>query len=70
VYYSPGGDIVGVGNFDKGNGIQKAWWPNGNLKREISYKNNLKNGTEKWYDEEGKLEKVLYFEDGREVRKP
>jgi len=65
-YYN-NGNIVGIGNFENGNGIQKAWWPNGQLKREITYKNNLKNGPEKWYNAEGELEKVLYFEDGIEI---
>ena len=69
VYYN-NGNIVGIGNFENGNGIQKAWWPNGQLKREITYKNNLKNGSEKWYNADGELEKVLYFEDGIEVEIP
>ncbi len=70
IYYDNRGKIVGMGEFDHGSGIQKAWWPNGELKREVSYVNNLKNGADKWYRPDGKLEKVIYFEDGMEVEIP
>ncbi len=70
IYYSNHGKIVGMGEFDKGSGTQKAWWPDGQIKREVSYVNNLKNGAERWYGPDGKLEKVIYFEDGVEVDIP
>ena len=59
VYYDVYGKVVGVGNFTNGTGVQKGWWPNGNIKREIPYLNNQKHGIEKWYDEDGKLEKEI-----------
>ena len=68
VYYNHLGKIVGVGNFERGAGIQKAWWPNGKLRREINYLNNLKNGEERWFDEKGKLQKKLVFKEGVEIR--
>lgn len=64
VYYDLYGKVVGIGNFEEGTGEQKAWWPNGNLKREIYYENNLKQGEEKWYNEDGKLEKINLYEKG------
>jgi len=64
VYYDVYGNIVGSANYDKGNGVLKGWWPNGKLKREINYKNNLKHGPEKHFDAEGKLEKLLIYNDG------
>ncbi len=56
-----------MGNFAHGSGQQKAWWPNGNIKREINYQNNLKHGEERWFDENGKLEKVITFNEGAEI---
>jgi len=32
--------------------------------REITYKNNLKHGSEKWYNPDGQLDKVLFYEEG------
>jgi antitoxin component YwqK of YwqJK toxin-antitoxin module len=64
IYYDLKGDVVGSGNFEKGTGFQKAWWPNGNLKREIFYQKNQKQGEEKWFDENGKLEKINIYENG------
>ncbi len=64
LYYNLSGEIIGTGNYTMGSGIQKAWHPNGELMREITYVNNLKHGTEKWYNAEGVLEKVLYYKEG------
>lgn len=64
VYYNMSGHVIGTGNFEHGTGIQKSWWPNGKPQRVIHYKDNLKHGEERWYDENGKLERVLVFENG------
>jgi antitoxin component YwqK of YwqJK toxin-antitoxin module len=64
VYYDPFGNVVGVGNYQAGTGVQKAWWPNGKLKREIPYVSNKKHGEERWYDDAGNLERVVVYEDG------
>ncbi len=65
IYYDPFGQVVGIGNYSAGTGKQKAWWPNGNLKREIPYRRNLKHGEERWYDRDGNLEKVVVYKDGK-----
>jgi antitoxin component YwqK of YwqJK toxin-antitoxin module len=70
IYYNNHGKIVGMGEFDHGSGTQKAWWPNGQIKREVTYVNNLKNGAERWYNQDGELEKVVYYEDGEEIQIP
>lgn len=67
MYYEVTGQIVGVGNFEQGSGIQKAWWPNGNLKREVHYKDNLKHGEERIYNAEEKLEKMIVYREGIEI---
>jgi antitoxin component YwqK of YwqJK toxin-antitoxin module len=67
VYHDIYGNVIGVGNYEKGSGTQKAWYPNGVLQREISYVKNVKHGAEKWYDTDGKLEKVIFYADGNVV---
>ena len=69
-YYDVLGSIIGVGNYVKGTGMQKAWWPNGKLKREIPYVNNLKEGVERWFDENGDLENTVYYRDGTRIENP
>ena len=64
LYYNQSGEIIGTGNYVKGNGLQKAWYPNGSIMREIEYINNLKHGYEKWYDIDGNLESVTFYEEG------
>ena len=64
IYYNLNGEVVGTGNYVKGSGIQKAWYPNGSIMREINYVNNLKQGAEKWYSPDGELEKVIFYEEG------
>jgi len=64
LYYNLTGEIIGTGNYTMGNGIQKAWYPNGKIMREINYQNNLKHGSEKWYTPDGQLDKVLFFDEG------
>ena len=70
VYYDPAGNIVGIGDFTEGTGVQKGWWPNGNLKREIHYRNNLKHGTETWYDQDGMLEQQINYREGKRISGP
>ncbi len=44
--------------------VKKEYWENGNLKSKISYKDNLKNGEEKYYYPNGKLESVFTYKNG------
>lgn len=46
------------------NGVWKEFYENGNLKTEITYRNDLKNGYQKEYDIEGKLLKVEKYING------
>jgi len=64
IYYDVYGNVVGSANYNEGSGVLKGWWPNGNIKREVHYKDNLKNGAERSFDSEGNLIDVLYFENG------
>ena len=46
-------------------GIWKEFWSNGDLKSEVSYKNNKKQGLEiNWFDEPDCVELEAYYKDG------
>lgn len=61
LYYDKNGFKVGEGSFINGTGIQKGFFRDGSLKRIIPYKNNLKDGTEIWYNDKGKPIKEMLF---------
>lgn len=66
-YYDDKGILVGEGNFVKGTGILKGYYWNGRLKREVHYVNNQKDGSEKWYKENGLFDKELLFKQDKLV---
>ncbi|MDO8896024.1 MAG: toxin-antitoxin system YwqK family antitoxin [Bacteroidales bacterium] len=68
LFYDTGGAIVGRASFDMGSGLQKGWHPNGKLSRVIHYKDNLRHGAEEYYNFEGKLHMIRYYEYGDLVR--
>ncbi len=46
-------------------GVWKQFWPNGDLKEEVIYKNGKKQGLEiKWFDEPDCVEQESYYKDG------
>ena len=46
-------------------GVWKEFWPNGDLKSEVIYKNNKKQGLEiVWFDEPDCVELEAYYKDG------
>lgn len=46
-------------------GVWKEFWPNGDLKSEVIYKNNKKEGLEiKWFDEPDCVEQESYYKNG------
>lgn len=48
-------------------GMWKQFWPNGNVRLQGTYKNDLKDGYFKEYDKEGNLDKVTKFINGEEI---
>ena len=68
MYYDETGTVVGTGNFEQGSGTQKAWWPNGEVKRIAPYQKNLKHGEEQWFDEDGKLQRTIIYDQGVEIQ--
>jgi len=67
IYFQQDGTIIGMGEYENGTGKQRAWYPDGKLKRIVRYENNLKQGQEIWYDLEGKIEKKLEYARGELV---
>jgi uncharacterized protein len=68
LYYQQDGTIVGMGEFNKGNGKQRAWYPDGTIKRLVQYKDNVKHGQEILYDVKGNPEQILVYENGELIR--
>jgi antitoxin component YwqK of YwqJK toxin-antitoxin module len=46
-----------------GSGVQLAFHVNGKLWKEVNYKNNLRNGLEKTFDQNGELISTVYYVD-------
>jgi antitoxin component YwqK of YwqJK toxin-antitoxin module len=65
MYFHQDGTIVGMGEYTNGTGKQRAWYPDGKLKRITQYQDNEKHGNETWYDMQGKIEKTLVYEHGQ-----
>lgn len=61
MYFDYMGTIIGEGIFINGNGNQKAYFDNGQLKEETSYRNNLKDGQDVCYELNGKVEKIRIY---------
>ncbi|NTW24214.1 MAG: toxin-antitoxin system YwqK family antitoxin [Lentimicrobium sp.] len=61
-YYNEFGFKVGDARFEMGSGIQRAFHLNGKIWREIPFRSNKRNGTEKEYDNSGRLIKETTFE--------
>lgn len=64
LYYNSEGNIVGIGNFDHGSGIQQGFYSNGKLKRAVRYKDNLKDGEEIEYDIRGDVTAIRVYRKG------
>ncbi|MCF8235304.1 MAG: hypothetical protein K9G67_09280 [Bacteroidales bacterium] len=67
MYYDLTGNIVGIGDFKKGEGSQKGYYPDGTLKREISYVDNMKQGPEHHYNPQGEKVKTVIYDQGEVV---
>lgn len=65
IYYNELGLIVGEGNYKDGNGILVSFDLLGRKKREVPYEKNEKNGTEKWFSDNGAIEKEVLYKNGK-----
>lgn len=63
-YYHSTGLKVGEGIYDKGTGVQRAFFPDGKVRQTVEYRNNKRNGYEVIYNKEGVVvKKILYKND-------
>lgn len=67
-YFDELGLPVGEGLFKNGAGVLKGWYPDGKTIREVHYLDNLKDGSETFWDESGKLEKIIYYKNGKVIK--
>jgi antitoxin component YwqK of YwqJK toxin-antitoxin module len=63
-FYDESGIKVGEGSFSKGNGKHIAFYLNGNPRREINYRENVKHGKEIRWDEKGMIIEEIEYVDG------
>lgn len=66
-YYDDRGVLIGEGHFDKGNGVQMGYNPNGNMIRIVHYQNNQLQGEDIELNAEGDTLKVTVYDQGRIV---
>lgn len=66
-YYEDDGTLIGLGEFDRGNGKQRAWYRGGILKREVRYQDNEKHGPEKWFLPDGSPDKIIVYDHGQVI---
>ena len=64
LYFDDDGTVVGMGEYKRGTGKQKAWYRNSTLKREVNYLENEKHGRETLYNADGTVSKVLVYDRG------
>lgn len=67
VAYSPDGKVLHKDDFKNGNGKWKYFWSNGKILEEGQYKNWVKDGIWKKYRENGELDTVTEYKNGRVV---
>ncbi len=60
-YFDEDNQMIGEGKFDQGTGFQHAYYPNGKKWRLIFYRQNKKDGTERWWYPDGKLQKEKIY---------
>ncbi len=65
LYYDEAGMVVGEGRFTMGNGLQRAFYPNGWVKQVTPYSGNNKHGKEQLYRPDGTLSRVNQYDNGK-----
>ena len=69
LYFDIGGLIIGEGVFSKGTGKQRAFWENGKTKQLTYYVDDRKHGEEILYRQDGSVEMINRYEEGKLVEK-
>jgi len=66
-YFNEQGIRVGEAIFNQGSGKMTGYHRSGRISREVNYKENLKHGLEKAWNENGDITEELYYENGEVV---
>ena len=64
LYYDEFGKVTGQGEFTAGNGVQKVYYATGQTKQLTHYRNNIKDGDETFYSEDGKITQCIRYREG------
>jgi len=70
LYYDEFGKVTGQGEFTSGNGTQKVYYSNGQTKQFTHYKNDVKDGEEIFYNEDGKITQRIVYRNGQALNNP
>lgn len=65
LYYDYSGTVVGEARFNRGTGYQKAVNPDGSVRQITRFSDNVKDGEERFFTPEGKIERVNRYVNGR-----
>lgn len=69
IIYYENGSIGSTATYNKGNGVQIGYSPDGVMMTKIYYKDNEKDGEEMRYNKQGEVMEILIWEAGEFVRK-
>ncbi|MBW6461381.1 MAG: toxin-antitoxin system YwqK family antitoxin [Bacteroidales bacterium] len=61
------GNVTGDANFVRGTGVKRAWNYEGKTAGTTEYMDNLRHGKEVWYDNEGNISRIVYYDSGDPV---
>lgn len=64
LYFEDDGTIIGMGEYIRGTGKQKAWYRNSVLMREVNYLDNKKHGKETVYNADGSVSQIITYDHG------
>jgi len=64
------GNVTGDANFFQGTGVKRAWNHEGKIVGTTEYMDNLRHGKEVWYDNEGNIDRIVYYDFGDPVNYP
>jgi antitoxin component YwqK of YwqJK toxin-antitoxin module len=67
LYWDEYGNVIGEGNFIDGSGTMRTWNSLGKLMFITEYRNNMKNGKEIAYNEEGEVIREMLYVDNEMI---
>jgi antitoxin component YwqK of YwqJK toxin-antitoxin module len=65
IFYNKRGFIISKATFNNGNGLKQSFDLKGNIILESNFRDNLKEGDEKLYDSNGKINLIRFYKKGK-----